>query len=75
MKKCIHECKECEEIWECEFPYYSKFKFYRITVNNGYYCNSYCPSCQKEEREEIDELFDEMSETGYIKSFDEHLKT
>jgi hypothetical protein len=71
MKKCIHECENCDETWVCSYPYYSKFKFFKNTVNNGYYCNSYCPTCQQEDREEIDDLFNSLSETGYIKSFEE----
>ncbi len=65
--KCKHKCDNCEETWECKFPYYSKFQYFKVSVNNGYYCNSYCPNCQPDKREEIDELFENLSETGYVK--------
>ncbi|NPD90289.1 MAG: hypothetical protein HGN29_16375 [Asgard group archaeon] len=68
MLKCKHKCTKCEETWECTFPYFSKFQFFKTTVNNGYYCNSYCPTCQSDERAEMDDLFDNMSENGYLKS-------
>lgn len=69
MLKCRHTCEICEETWECSYPYFSEFQFFKDTVNNGDYCNSYCPTCQKEKRNEIDQLFGKMDETGYIKSF------
>jgi len=68
MLKCKHECAECAETWECSYPYYSEFQFFKTTVNNGYYCNAFCPTCQTEERDEIDDLFEDMSEKGYLKS-------
>ena len=76
MLECKHKCKECNETWECTFPYYSNFHFYKTEVNNGYYCNAFCPSCQEKEREIMDKLFENMDETGYIKSFvEQSLKT
>jgi hypothetical protein len=75
MLKCKHACADCDETWECSFPYYSEFKYFKTTVENGYYCNAFCPSCQEEKRKEIDDLFGDMAETGYINSFhDQNLK-
>ena len=74
MKKCEHECKECGKKWECSYPYYSNFQFFNTVVNNGYYCNSFCPSCQAEKRKELDLLYSDVSETGYVKSFVSQVK-
>jgi len=71
MLKCKHACANCGKTWECSFPYFSEFKYFKTTVENGYYCNAFCPSCQAEKRKEIDDLFKDMSETGYINSFHE----
>ncbi len=68
MLKCKHECTTCAETWECSYPYYSEFQFFKTTVNNGFYCNAFCPTCQIDKRAEIDDLFDNMSEKGYLKS-------
>jgi hypothetical protein len=65
MKKCRHECTECGETWECSYPYQSEYQFFEVSVNSGYYCNSFCPSCQKDKREEVELLFENTSETGY----------
>ena len=65
--KCKHKCEKCDETWECSFPYYSNFQYFKQTIENGYYCNAYCPSCQSEKREEVDNLFKNMAEKGYMK--------
>jgi hypothetical protein len=69
VKKCKHECVECGKTWECSHPYQSEYQFFENTVNSGYYCNSFCPSCQVEDREEIELLFERTSETGYTNTF------
>jgi hypothetical protein len=66
--KCKHECKECDEAWECKFPYFSEYQYFKTSVNNGYYCNAFCPACKPDERKEVDEIFKHMSKTGYVKS-------
>ena len=66
MKKCEHECSECGEKWECSYPYNSEFQYFKTVVNNGSYCNSYCPSCQPKKRKEVDQLFENLSDTGYL---------
>lgn len=74
MKYCSHECTNCGETWNCSYPYRSEFQFFETVVNNGSYCNSFCPSCQKDERAELDLLFEETSETGYINTFVNQIK-
>lgn len=69
MLKCKHECEKCNTTWECDYPYYSNHEYFEDIVQNGSYCNAFCPSCQKEERRELDELFSQTSETGYIETF------
>ena len=73
MIKCKHECEECGETWECSYPYYSDFHYFANVVNNGSYCNAYCPSCKKEEREDIDNMFENLPYTGYLNSFNKRI--
>ncbi len=65
--KCKHECPSCYEEWECDFPFNSEFSNLETTMSLGYYCNSWCPACDSKERDNLDELFNGSSKTGYFK--------
>ena len=68
MEYCEHKCNKCGEEWKCEFPYYSNHDYFEEFVQQGYYCNSYCPKCKPEERKEIDHLFGVSENSQYLKS-------
>jgi len=68
MLKCKHECEHCGEKWECKFPYYSNHQYLEDFIDHGSYCNAYCPICFPVKRENLDTLFENVQETGYIKS-------
>lgn len=58
MPTCEHKCTKCGEQWVCDFPYFSNHDYFEEAVQTGSYCNSYCPNCNVEEREEIKNLFE-----------------
>ena len=68
MLKCKHMCEDCGEEWECKFPYYSNYQHFEEVVDYIGYCNSFCPTCLPVKRENIDSLFEEVSDIGHYKS-------
>ena len=74
MIKCKHECPSCKEEWECDFPLNSEFLYLETTMTLGYYCNAWCPECESEKRDNLDELFDNTSKTGYLKGLRHYSK-
>jgi len=68
MIKCKHTCDKCDEEWECKFPYYSNHQYLEEIIDNGSYCNAYCPKCSPVKREDLDKLFEDVQETGYMKT-------
>ena len=72
MPECKHECDKCGEKWGCNFPTYSEHQHYEEVVELGYYCNSYCPNCDSKKRNNLDELFGDTSNTGYLKGLRHH---
>ena len=70
MGMCKHNCSICGESWDCEFPYYSNHDFFEDLVQQGYYCNAYCPSCESEKRDELVSIFGSKYSSTYLrKSF------
>lgn len=67
MSECKHECEKCGEKWNCDFPTYSEHQHYEEAVEQGYYCNSYCPTCDSVNREETEGIFDKLHVSGYVK--------
>ncbi len=67
MSECKHECDKCGEKWGCNFPTYSEHQHYEEVVELGYYCNSFCPKCDSEERQDTEDIFDKLQVTGYVK--------
>ncbi|MHA1623114.1 MAG: hypothetical protein ACTSVO_13360 [Candidatus Heimdallarchaeaceae archaeon] len=74
MLKCKHECDHCGEEWECKFPYYSNHQYLEDIIEHGSYCNAYCPICSPIKRENFDALFENVAETGYMKTGNDDLK-
>ena len=68
MSECKHECQECGEKWNCNFPTYSEHQHYEEVIEMGYYCNSFCPNCNSEKRKDTEDIFEKLQTTGYVKN-------
>ncbi|MHA1953922.1 MAG: hypothetical protein ACXAAM_09430 [Candidatus Heimdallarchaeaceae archaeon] len=69
MGECDHICSKCGEEWKCDFPYFSSHQYYEDVLQQGSYCNAYCPSCDPEERADMKNLF-ETEDGLYFKKKD-----
>lgn len=69
MGECDHKCSKCGEEWKCNFPYLSNHQFYEDVLQQGSYCNAWCPSCDPDKRDDMKKLF-ETEDGLYFKKKD-----
>ncbi|NPD90066.1 MAG: hypothetical protein HGN29_15235 [Asgard group archaeon] len=67
MSECDHKCSKCGEEWKCDFPYFSNHHFYEDVLQQGSYCNAWCPSSERKERKDLKELFESENEQYFEK--------